>query len=125
MRLLLDEHYADAIAERLRARGFVANTVSERGLKGTPDDGLLEIAVAERRVLLSNNQSDFRPIHAAWQGSARSHWGLLLTSDRSMNRSAGNTGPYVTALTSFMEAHPGEDDLVNQVRWLRPLSTAG
>jgi hypothetical protein len=41
VRLRLDEHHADAIAQQLRAAGHDAESVSERKLKGIDDEPLL------------------------------------------------------------------------------------
>lgn len=51
--------------------------------------------------------------------------GIVLTADKSMPRTRGNIGQYVTTLTQWMSAHPGDDALVNQVRWLHPVDVAG
>lgn len=125
LRLLLDEHYPDAIADELVIAGFDVVTVSNRKLKSTPDRWLLELAAAERRTLVTNNHRDFMPLHTAWTATARSHHGIVLTADKSMPRTRGNIGHYVTALTHWMTAHPGDHDLVNQVRWLHPVDPAG
>ena len=78
MRLLLDEHYANAIAEALRAAGHDAVTVAERGLMGTDDEALLALASSESRALLTNNAQDFVPLAVRWAGSGEDHCGLLL-----------------------------------------------
>jgi len=86
LRLLLDEHYAEAIAHQPRAKGFDAVTVFGLGLKGTDDEPLLEYAVTDRRALLTNNVADFMPLHAKWMATGRSHFGLLFTDDARMPR---------------------------------------
>jgi len=119
LRLLLDEHYAGAIAYQLRAKGFDAVTVSGLGRKGTDDEPLLEYAVTDRRALLTNNVADFMPLHAEWMASGRSHFGLLFTDDASMPRHRSTIGRYVSVLTTFMAARPGERDTVDQIHWPR------
>ncbi len=125
LRLFLDEHYPDAIADRLVVAGFDVVTVSNRKLKRTPDRWLLELAVAEKRAFVTNNHRDFMPLHTAWMAAGRSHHGIVLTADKSMPRTRGNIGQYVTTLAHWLTAHPGDDDLVNQVRWLHPVDPAG
>ncbi len=117
MRLLLDEHYAEAIAEQLRANGFDAVTVSGLRLKGTDDAPLLEHAVTERRALLTNNVGDFMPLHAKWMASGRSHFGLLFTDDAGLPRHRSTIGRYVRILAAFMAARPGEHDMLDQIHW--------
>jgi hypothetical protein len=118
VRLLLDEHYADEIAERLRERGHDAVTVSERGLKGSEDEALLVLCAAERRALLTNIVRDFVPLARAWGAAGREHAGVLLTADASLPRHRGGIGRLVETLAALMDAHPGEAELADQVRWL-------
>jgi predicted nuclease of predicted toxin-antitoxin system len=118
LRLLLDEHYADEIAQRLRDASHDAETVSERGLKGLDDEALLVMCAAEGRALVTNNARDFVPLARAWSAAGREHAGVLLTADASMPRHKGGIGRYVAVLTALMEAHLGERALADQVRWL-------
>jgi predicted nuclease of predicted toxin-antitoxin system len=118
VRLLLDEHYADAIAEQLRARGHDAQTVSERGLKGLPDESLLALCHGESRALLTNNARDFVPLARQWTAAGREHAGILLTTDASLPRHRGNIGRYVEILVVVFDEDDDEHALVNQVRWL-------
>jgi predicted nuclease of predicted toxin-antitoxin system len=116
--LLLDEHYADKIADHLRAAGYDAQTVSERRLKGLDDESLLELCHREGRVLMTNNVRDFMPLARSWAAAGRDHAGLLFTSDASLPRHRGAIGRFVAVLSALMDAHPAERALANQVRWL-------
>lgn len=118
MRLLLDEHYADVIAQRLREAGHDVQTVSERGLKGLDDEALLVLCAGEDRALVTNNVRDFVPLARAWAAAGREHAGLLLTADASLPRHKGGVGRYVTVLSALMDAYPGVRELGDQVRWL-------
>jgi hypothetical protein len=118
VRLLLDEHYADQIAERLREGGHDVVTVSERGLKGSDDEELLLLCAAEGRVLVTNNVRDFVPLARAWGASGREHAGLLFTADASLPRHKGGIGRLITALAAIVDAHPAEGELADQIRWL-------
>jgi hypothetical protein len=115
---MLDAHYADVIAQRLRDAGHDAQTVSERGLKGLDDEPLLALCAHEARALVTNNVRDFVPLARAWAASGRDHAGLLLTADASLPRHKGGVSRYVTVLSALMDAHPGERALADQVRWL-------
>jgi hypothetical protein len=119
VRLLLDEHFSDRIARQLRARGHDVVTVGERLASGESDEALLEIAVRERRALLTNNVGDFVLIARRWSEANQDHYGLIFTSDASMPRDAGSVGLYVRVLARLLEDHPDEAALANQVRWLR------
>jgi len=119
VRLLLDEHYADAIAQQLRGNDLDVMTVSELQMKGTDDEPLLELAASDRRALLTNNVGDFIALHSRWMAAGCSHFGLLFTDDAAMPRDRGTIGRYVRALAAFMGTRPGDADTVDQVHWLR------
>jgi hypothetical protein len=118
VKVLLDEHYADEIAQQLRAAGHDAVTVSERGLKGIDDESLLTLCATESRTLLTNNVRDFIPLVRAWSAAGQGHAGLLLTSDASLPRHKGSIGRYVVLLSALMEGNPADRALADQVRWL-------
>ena len=60
-RLLLDEHYANEIAERLRAQGYdVVSVVGDSELRAQPDLELFGWAVATGRRIVTENIKDFR-----------------------------------------------------------------
>ena len=61
IRFLLDEHYPGWLAEDLVADGIdaVALTADLPGLRGVDDKRVLEVAVAERRVVVTEDVSTF------------------------------------------------------------------
>jgi hypothetical protein len=118
VRLLLDEHYASAIAQQLRAAGHDAESVSERNLRGIDDEPLLVLCDHESRALLTNNVRDFVPLTREWAAAGRDHAGLIFTSDASLPRHRGTIGRYVTLLAALMTENKPERALGNQVRWL-------
>jgi len=61
IRFLLDEHYPGWLAEDLVADGIdaVALTAHRPGLRGVDDKRVLEVAVAERRVVATEDVSTF------------------------------------------------------------------
>jgi hypothetical protein len=61
IRFLLDEHYPGWLAEDLAADGVeaVALTARRPGLRGVSDQRVLEAAVAERRVVVTEDVSTF------------------------------------------------------------------
>ena len=121
MKLLLDELYTKEIAVQLRTLGHDVVAISELNLDGTKDPALMAIAAAERRTLVTNNARDFVPIASRWIASGRDHFGLLLTSDRSLPRDRRDIGRYVRALQLVLEQSPATDGaLMNQIRWLSP-----
>jgi len=119
VKLLLDEHYSPEIARQLRTRGHDVVAVAERAdLVGLSDDELLRRMARERRAIMTNNVKDFMPLASRVTLGADDHYGLLLTSDRSMPRRSGTIGRFVDTLDVFLQCHQGEDSYCNQVRWL-------
>jgi hypothetical protein len=121
VRLLLDEHYSPAIARQLRHRGHDVVAVAERAdLVGLGDDDLLRRMGLERRAIMTNNVKDFVPLASRATLAGGEHYGLLLTSDRSLPRRLDAIGRFVEVLDGWLQRHQGEDSCRNQVRWLSP-----
>ncbi len=119
MRLLLDEHYSPEIARQLRTRGHDVVAVAERAdLVGLGDDELLRRMAQEQRAILTNNVKDFVPLSSRAALERDDHFGLLLTSDKSMPRRNDAIGRVVDALDAFLQCHQAEHSCRNQVQWL-------
>ena len=96
---MLDAHYSPAIAKELTKRGHDAvSAVDDETLRRLSDRMLLSFAVAEQRVLVTNNAADFVPLALGAIEAGEHHYGLVLTSDRSFPRSKGGIGRLVRAL---------------------------
>ena len=67
---------------------------------------------------MTNNVKDFVPLAGRALREADSHYGLLLTSDKSMPRRSDAIGRFVDALDDFLQRHVGEDSYRNQIQWL-------
>lgn len=62
-RLLLDEHYSDAIAAELRANGYDAvAVVADPDLRAQPDAEVFRRAATSGRRIVTENVKDFRPL---------------------------------------------------------------
>jgi predicted nuclease of predicted toxin-antitoxin system len=119
LKLLLDEQFPPDIASHLRERDRDVIAVCERrDLVSAEDETLLALSTAEKRALLTNNVRDFVPIATRWAGDGRTHYGLLLISDRTLRRSRNTIGAYVRAIDRLLREHPTEDALRDQIRWL-------
>lgn len=80
MKLLLDEHFPDDIADAIRRElpEVEITSVHARELDGLPDPVLLEILDEEKTVLVSRDVNSL-PDHAARRiGSGQTHGGLIL-----------------------------------------------
>jgi predicted nuclease of predicted toxin-antitoxin system len=110
MKLLLDEMYAPAIAEQLRARGHDVASLhdpSYRALEGEPDEDVWAAAVADDRALVSENVQDFRRLEADALALAQPRAPLIYTADRQFPRGDPATiGRLVTALDALLTAEP-------------------
>jgi hypothetical protein len=90
LRLLLDEMYAGAHAQALRAVHVDASTVIELGLAGSPDPEIFAAAMAQERVLLTENVADFARISAEHLIAGHHHPGVLVAlSSRFSRRPSG------------------------------------
>lgn len=95
MRLLLDEMWPPAVAERAEWRG-------------QPDDVIFAIAQAKGRAIVTENVSDYRPLAAHALRSGRSHWGVVFSNNRALPRGdARAIGRAVAALDALLA--PGLD----------------
>jgi predicted nuclease of predicted toxin-antitoxin system len=80
VRLLLDAHVSGRrIGTALRERGHDVIAVDEeRTLDGCPDEELLELAAAQRRILVTFDAADFPRICRAWLEAGRPHHGCAV-----------------------------------------------
>lgn len=120
MRLLLDEHFSQLVARRLREDGgHDVVAVTERAdLVGLPDEALFEVARAEGRALVTENAADFLILVQAAAASGSPHPGLIVTSHRAFPRSKDSTGRLVTALDTLLTSHPSDEAPAGRVVWL-------
>jgi hypothetical protein len=51
---------------------------AEPQLDGLADDSVLELATADRRILVTRNSRDFAPICRVWAEAGREHAGVIL-----------------------------------------------
>ncbi len=51
---------------------------AEPDLDGLDDDSVLELAAADRRILVTRNARDFAPVCRLWAEAAREHSGVIL-----------------------------------------------
>jgi uncharacterized protein DUF5615 len=119
LRLLLDEHFSKVIARQLRADGRDVVAVTERDdLRGISDEALLVAEVAERRAVVTRSVADFVTLDREAALIGRQHYGLVYTSTRAFPPSKAAVGDLVRALRVLLEAHPGDEALLNRTHWL-------
>lgn len=120
MRALLDQMYPAAIAEQLRDGGHdVQAVVEDDDLIGLPDPPLFAVAQADERAVVTENVSDFMPLHAEYASSGQPHHGLIFTSNNSFPRGAsGTVGALVSELDEFLSDPPPLEPAGGWVHWL-------
>ncbi len=95
--------YSQRVAEALQGGGIDASTVAELGLTGASDPEILTVAIAEQRVLLTENVADFTRISAEHLVAGRHHPGVLIALSSRFSRRAAGIGPLVTAIQELAE----------------------
>jgi predicted nuclease of predicted toxin-antitoxin system len=117
--LLLDEMLSPAIARELRSRGYDAEAVvGHPDREALPDLEVLALARAQRRVIVTNNVRDFRPLHAeAVTPGGPGHYGMIFLAGN-YRRTKRDTGRIIAALEAKMKQYPGDEALVNAEEWL-------
>jgi len=119
VRVLLDQHYSPTIAQQLRDRGHDVVLVEEdSALRGRADREVWTYAIAERRAVLTEDVSHFVALVREWLLAGERHFGVILTTPRSMPRSRGTIGAFVEKLDLLLKERPADDALADQVHWL-------
>jgi predicted nuclease of predicted toxin-antitoxin system len=119
VKLLLDEMYPAALAERLRAAGIDTTTVAALGLAGTADAELFAVAVASGYVVLTENVGDFTRL-AAEHGNAGSHHpGLLVALSSRFSRRLAGAESIIAAVSAI-----AEEELEDRVVYLEQPAAA-
>jgi hypothetical protein len=93
--LLLDEMFPPAIATDLAGRGIDCRAVvTEPVLRALSDLEIFQAALAEGRILVTNNVADFESLRRAREAAGNEVPGLIYTSDLTFPR----TKAYVSRL---------------------------
>ena len=119
MKLLLDEMYPAALAHTLTAEGIEAFTTRQLGVTGSSDSDLLELAVRDAYVLLTENVSDFARLAGELLTAGGHYPGILIAlSSRFSRRPAGI--PVIVAAVKQVGGEDLGDRLVYLERPTRP-----
>lgn len=98
-RLMLDEMFAPRIAELLHSRGVDCRAVAaEPELRAMDDPDVLEAALADDRVLVTENVADFELLRRSRVAEERPAPPLIYTSSRAFPRNRRFTNRIVEAL---------------------------
>jgi hypothetical protein len=77
---LLDECTDLELVAALRARGYSVESAQRTGLRGLPDEVVLEQAAQRDRVLITHNERHFRREHRRRLEQGRGHGGIACIS---------------------------------------------
>ncbi|MGV0904239.1 DUF5615 family PIN-like protein [Mycobacterium novum] len=100
MKVLLDEMYPAALAERLEAAGLTVSTVAGLGLAGHDDPTVFAAAVAGGYTVLTENVGDFTRIAAEYLAGGRHHGGLLIALATRFSRRPSGIAPLAAAVAA-------------------------
>lgn len=110
VQLLLDEHYAEAIAAALRTTGHdVVSAVSDAELRGTSDPELFRYAAETNRRIVTENIKDFRPLLLQAIAAGSPVAALLLVPPRRFPRGRGDRAATIVAALRGWLDHPDAD----------------
>jgi hypothetical protein len=119
VRLLLDEHYSEAIASQLRHDGYdVVAVVADPDLRAQPDDEIFRRASTSGRRVVTENIKDFRPLLQQAYASGDPVAPLLLVPPGRFPRGTGGRAEAISAAllrwlaAADVEDRPDEDWLV-------------
>jgi hypothetical protein len=117
LRLLLDEMYPPALAAALAAEGIDAVTIIELGMAGTPDPEVFAHAVADDRVVLTENVGDFIAIAAQHSSTGAHHPGLLIALSNRFSRRRAGYGRLIAAIKTHRR-----EDLTDRIIYLEAIA---
>jgi hypothetical protein len=114
LKLLLDEHFSQELAHQLRARGHDVIAVQERhDLIGRPDRFHFASMSEQRRAIVTQDLSDFRPLLTKAMRTGAKTYGLICVPPRVSLRPQA-IGQLVDGLEMLLRAHPGDDDVMDR-----------
>ncbi|HEY3017631.1 MAG TPA: DUF5615 family PIN-like protein [Gaiellaceae bacterium] len=113
MRLLLDHHLSPRrVAASLSEAGHdVLALAAEPATEGMDDDQVLELAIAEGRILVTRNAWDFTPRLRARAEGGRPHAGAILIWTLGHHEFAA----IVAGIERCLEAYPTQEEWVDLV----------
>jgi hypothetical protein len=111
IKLLLDEHIWEGLAEALVQKGYDVVHISHTELRSIDDEPLLVFATAEGRAVLTYNARHFVPLVRLWYEAKREYAGVIL----SVQLPPGELLRQVEKLLATLSANA----LKNTVRWLQ------
>lgn len=117
--LLLDERFSSAIAADLTTRGIDCRAVvADPVLRALSDLEIFQAALAEERIIVTNNVPDFENLRRAHEAAGNKAPGLIYTSDLTFPRTKAYVSRLAAALAAAAAVH--ETARCGGILWLRP-----
>jgi uncharacterized protein DUF5615 len=115
LRLFLDAHVSGRrIADALRGNGHDVHAADEeRQLDGWEDEALLELATAERRIMVTFNVRDFPRIVSEWSAAGTSHAGCLMI----VGIDHGEFGLILRVIEAALQSRPEPEAWAGYAAW--------
>jgi hypothetical protein len=112
--------YTPVIAEQLRDRGHDVDAVLEHDdLIGLPDSDQFATAQHHERTFVTEDVSDYMPLHVQYSSAGQPHHGLVFTTNAKFPRGApGAIGALVIALDAMIADPPSLEPADGWVYWL-------
>lgn len=116
--MLLDEHISsDGVARPLRERGHdVLAIVEHREYWGMSDDGIVELAIAQKRITVTFDLADYSGI-LAQAASSEGHCGAIFISSKVAAQS--HFGKVIKGIEDALKTWPDQDGWRNRIHWLK------
>lgn len=110
--------YSDTISSELRKLGVDAISIHDRSqLEGSSDEEVMRVAIAERRVLVTNNVRDYAPLVEGFGLRGETHFGVVFTDDATFPRTRDGIGLLVRALAA-LDVGSSDDDILDGCQYL-------
>lgn len=115
MRLFLDAHVSGRrVADALRKQGHEVRAADEeRELDGWADERLLELASAERRIMVTFNVRDFARLVTEWAAAATAHSGCLMI----VGIDHAEFGLTLRVIQAAIDARPDQHSWTDHAAW--------
>lgn len=100
IKLYLDEDVDISLAHALKQKGIDVLTTQESGNKRLSDSEQLEFAVNNKRVMFTHNKRDFLLLHKSYLLEGRSHYGIILSDQRTVGEMLRGLSKLIFSLTA-------------------------
>lgn len=111
--LYTDEDVTNQLAALIHQRGYEAVSAIDLGMIERPDEEHLAYAAANHLTLLTYNEHDFVRLAQRWVVEGRSHSGILISDQFSLQQ----LGELLRRMLRFLN-RVAADEMVNTVRYL-------